>query len=73
MADQFDSFYLTDLFMISNRHRKQQFIIFTTIQSTGRHIHIQLFRHHSRLVIQRNLLFINPTSHSTLRTDMQQF
>ena len=59
--------------IVLQRTSKEQFIVFTSIECTSHYIEIHLLRQRCRLIVDRQLIFVNTAPHTRLRTDMHQF
>ncbi len=72
MPDEMHVVHLLNLLMVTYRHSKEQFVVLTAIQGTGGDVHIQLFSHHCRLVVDGNLLLEDATAHMALLADVHE-
>ena len=53
--------------------RKQQLVILSTTQGNGRTVEVKLFAHANKLRVEWDFIFIHPTTHTALLTQMHDF
>ena len=73
VADDLDVLQLAHYFVGREGNGKEQFIILSPVEGACGYIHVELFCHGCSLIVERNALLVDATSHMTLGTDVKQF
>ena len=73
MADEFYVLELDYLVVAGQRYCKQEFIVLSTVQGACIDIHIELFGHDRRLVVNGDALLIDAAPRVALFADVYQF
>ena len=73
VANEFDAFDLLDLLMVADGDGKEQFVVFAAIEGAGGDVHVHLLCHHGSLIVDGNVLLVNPATDARLLADMEEF
>ena len=60
------------LFVVGKTDGEEQFVVVAAIEGAGRDVHVEVFGHRRRLIIQGDALFVHLTADVTLLADVKQ-
>ena len=73
VTDDLDVLHSCYLFVKSQRHGEEEFVILAAVEGAGGDVHIEFFSCYGCLVVERDALLVEAATHVGLLTDVENF